>query len=98
VEKICSPKRRFELEIHSTKSQKASLIDSTVKASQRTVFFHHKLYPSMERLINSDSTVTQLWNPIILRNPEEGDDTFSKYWFDLELHSTKSQKASINKE
>jgi hypothetical protein len=25
----------------------------------------------MERLINSDSTVTQLWNPITLRNPED---------------------------
>jgi hypothetical protein len=31
----------------------------------------------MERLI-SDSTVTQLWNPIILRNPEDGGDMFSE--------------------
>jgi hypothetical protein len=28
----------------------------------------------MERLINSDSTVTQLWNPITLKNPEDGGD------------------------
>jgi hypothetical protein len=32
----------------------------------------------MERLINSDTTVTQLWNPITIRNPEDGDDMFSK--------------------
>jgi hypothetical protein len=32
----------------------------------------------MERLSKSDSTVTQLWNPVTLRNPEDGDDTFSK--------------------
>jgi hypothetical protein len=30
----------------------------------------------MERLINNDSTVTQLWNPITLRNPEDGGDIF----------------------
>jgi hypothetical protein len=38
----------------------------------------HKRYPSMERLINSDSTVTQLWNPITLKNPEGGGDMFSE--------------------
>jgi hypothetical protein len=27
----------------------------------------------MCRLSNSDAIVTQLWNPIILRNPEDGD-------------------------
>jgi hypothetical protein len=32
----------------------------------------------MDRLINSDSTVTQLWGPITLRNPEDGRDIFSK--------------------
>jgi hypothetical protein len=42
------------------------------------MFFDHKLYPSMERLIRSDSTVPQLWNPITLRNPKDGDDSFSK--------------------
>jgi hypothetical protein len=42
------------------------------------VLFDHKLYPSVERLINSDSTVTRVWNPIALRNLEDGDDTFSK--------------------
>jgi hypothetical protein len=31
----------------------------------------------MERLINSDSMVTQLWNPIALSNLEEGGDKFS---------------------
>jgi hypothetical protein len=32
----------------------------------------------MERLSNSDSTATQLWNPIRLKNPEDGNDTFSE--------------------
>jgi hypothetical protein len=32
----------------------------------------------MERLIHSDSTVTHLWNPITLRNPEDGGDTLSE--------------------
>jgi hypothetical protein len=32
----------------------------------------------MERLINSDSTVTELWNPITLRNPEYGCDMLSE--------------------
>jgi hypothetical protein len=32
----------------------------------------------MERLINSDSTITQLWNPITLRKPEDGGDMFSE--------------------
>jgi hypothetical protein len=36
------------------------------------MFFDHKEYTSMERLINSDSTVTQLWGHIALRNPEDG--------------------------
>jgi hypothetical protein len=30
----------------------------------------------METLINSDSTVTQLWNPITVRNPEYGGNMF----------------------
>jgi hypothetical protein len=28
--------------------------------------------------INRDFTVTQLWNPIVLRNPEDGSDMFSE--------------------
>jgi hypothetical protein len=32
------------------------LIDTTVKAPQKTVFFDHYLYPSVERLINGVST------------------------------------------
>jgi hypothetical protein len=32
----------------------------------------------MEGLSNSYSTVTQLWNRITLRNPEDGDDTLSE--------------------
>jgi hypothetical protein len=31
-----------------------------------------------ESLSKSDSTITQLWNHINLRNPEDGDDTFSE--------------------
>jgi hypothetical protein len=38
----------------------------------------------MERLINSDSTVTQLGNPITLRNPE-----------DLHLQGDMSSKTSV---
>jgi hypothetical protein len=32
----------------------------------------------MERLSNSDSTITKLWDHIIPRKPEDGDDTFSE--------------------
>jgi hypothetical protein len=32
----------------------------------------------MEKQINGDSTVTQLWNPISLRNPEDAGDVFSE--------------------
>jgi hypothetical protein len=41
MEAIYSPKRRFELELHGAKSQKASLIDTAVEASQKVVFFDH---------------------------------------------------------
>jgi hypothetical protein len=52
-ETILSAKRRFELEPHGTKSQKTSVIDTAVKASQRTVFFGLTQYPSMKRPSNS---------------------------------------------
>jgi hypothetical protein len=45
-----------------------------VKTSQKTIFFDPSSYPSMERLIINDSMVMQLWNPITLRNPEDGSD------------------------
>jgi hypothetical protein len=32
----------------------------------------------MERQSNSVSMVTGLWNPITVRNPEDGDDMFSE--------------------
>jgi hypothetical protein len=35
----------------------------------------------MDRLSNSDSLVTQPWNPVTLRNAEDGDDTISKMLF-----------------
>jgi hypothetical protein len=57
---------------------RASAIDTAMKASQKTVFFDHELYSSVEMLISSDSTVTQLWNPITLRNPDDGGDMFSE--------------------
>jgi hypothetical protein len=72
MEPICSPKRRFELELHGTESQKAPITGTVAKVSQKTVFFRHNLYSSMERLIYSVSTATQAWNPITLRNPEDG--------------------------
>jgi hypothetical protein len=78
MEALCSPKRQFELEPHGTKTQKASIIDTAVKASQRTVFCDHTYYTSMERLVNSDTTVTQLWSTITPRNPEDGSSMFSK--------------------
>jgi hypothetical protein len=34
----------------------------------------------MVRLVNSDTMVTELWNRNTVRNPEDGDDTFSKIW------------------
>jgi hypothetical protein len=49
----------------------------------------------MDGLINSDSTVTQLWNPITLRNPEDGGNMFYKMSIELDVHGMKSQKASI---
>jgi hypothetical protein len=41
LETIGSPKRRFELVLHSTKSQKTYLIDTAMKASQKTVVFQY---------------------------------------------------------
>jgi hypothetical protein len=41
MEAMCSPKRMFELHLHGTNYQKASIIDTAVKASQRTVFLDH---------------------------------------------------------
>jgi hypothetical protein len=41
-------------------------------------FFDHKQRPFMERLIYSDSTVTQLWNAITRRFPEYGGNMFSE--------------------
>jgi hypothetical protein len=32
----------------------------------------------MQRLINSDSTAIELWRPINLRTPEDGNSTFSE--------------------
>jgi hypothetical protein len=49
-----------------------------MKAFQRTVFFDHKLYPSMEELSNSDSSIPHMPNTVTLSNPECGDDTFSE--------------------
>jgi hypothetical protein len=54
----------------------ASVIDTAVKAPQKTVFIDPTRYPPMERVINSDSTVTQLWNPVTLRNPKDGGSMF----------------------
>jgi hypothetical protein len=78
METIPSPNCWFEMELHGTKYRNASVIDTTMKAFQRTVFFDHKWYPSMEKLSKNDSKVTHLWNPITLRNPEYGGNMFSK--------------------
>jgi hypothetical protein len=63
---------------HGTKSQKTPIIDIAIKASQRTVFFGHKLHPSTERLSDIDSMVTPLWNLLTMRNLEDEDNTFSE--------------------
>jgi hypothetical protein len=52
MQMIRSPKRRFELELHNKKFQETSIIDTAVKASEKTVFFDHK-YSN----ISSDITV-----------------------------------------
>jgi hypothetical protein len=49
----------------------------------------------MERLINSDSMVTQLWHPITLRNPEDRGGMFSETSVSTRDTGTKSKKASI---
>jgi hypothetical protein len=67
-----------ELEWLGTTSRKVSVIGTAVKASQKTVFLDHTLYPSVERPINGNSTVTQVLNPINLRDPEDGHDIFSE--------------------
>jgi hypothetical protein len=44
---ICSPKRRFEFELHGTESQKASIFDTAMKAfhDNTTVEFYHRKEP-----------------------------------------------------
>jgi hypothetical protein len=42
------------------------------------VFFDHKQYLSVERLIKSDSTLIQVLDPIALRNPEDEYDMVSE--------------------
>jgi hypothetical protein len=60
------------------KDPKASVIDIAVKTSHRTVFFDPTQYSSVEKLSNSNSTVTKLCNPITLRNTEDGGDMLSE--------------------
>jgi hypothetical protein len=43
-------------------SQKIFIIVTAVKTSQKAAIFGSTWYPSMERRINNDSTVTQLWS------------------------------------
>jgi hypothetical protein len=45
MEAICPAKGRFALEVNSTKTQKASVIDTAPKASQKAVSFDHKYVP-----------------------------------------------------
>jgi hypothetical protein len=52
---IRSPKRRFERQLHGTNSRKASIIDTAIIASQKTVFgdvfsvwFMHRCYKKDE--------------------------------------------------
>jgi hypothetical protein len=39
MEKVWSPKRRFEIVLHCTKPQKTPITDTAVKVSPKTVFF-----------------------------------------------------------
>jgi hypothetical protein len=45
METIIFPKRKFELELQGTKSQKESIIDAAVKAFQSKMLFDNKLSP-----------------------------------------------------
>jgi hypothetical protein len=78
MEMMDSPKRQLKLVLRGTKSQKTSSFGTAMKATQKTVLFQYELYLSMERQSTSISTVIQLWKPISLRNPEDGDDRFSE--------------------
>jgi hypothetical protein len=44
MQTICSPKRRFKLVLHGTKSKKVSLIDTAVKAFQKTAVFQYLVF------------------------------------------------------
>jgi hypothetical protein len=55
MERIRSPKRRFELELQGTKSQDVSIIGTAVRAFQKTVFFDNDFYPSMEGTLKMDT-------------------------------------------
>jgi hypothetical protein len=70
-------------------SQQISAIDTAMRTSQKTVFFHPTEYPSKERLTRSESMVTPLWRPISLRTPEEGSYMLS------EPHGSNSKKTAI---
>jgi hypothetical protein len=51
---------------------------SGLTTATRHKVFALKRYPTMERPNNSESAVTQLWNPISVRNPEDGGDMASE--------------------
>jgi hypothetical protein len=72
----------------------STIIDTAVKESQRKMFLDHKLYPSMERLINSDSAVTHLKNPSTLRKLEDGYDTFSET--SVRTRATRRYKVAVD--
>jgi hypothetical protein len=78
MEKILSPKRRFELQLHGTKYQREFLIDTALKTSQKFEFFDHEQYPSLEKLSNSVFTVMHLWKPINLGTRGHEGDIFSE--------------------
>jgi hypothetical protein len=60
---MCSPKRRFELELNDTKSQNASIIDTAVKASQRRVFPVGCPYGEDEQLLSHGNTTLESYHP-----------------------------------
>jgi hypothetical protein len=46
--------------------------------TSQTAFFDHTSYPSVEWMVNSDFTATQLWHPIAVRIPGDGGGMFSE--------------------
>jgi hypothetical protein len=66
-----------------------------VKHPRRQCSSNFNSVPLWRGSVNSVSMVIQLWKPIKLRTPENGDSTFSKTSGRNSAHSIKPQKTSV---